>query len=282
MTSAIRIIIDCPDKIGLVAAVSNFLSQHRLTILEASHHTDAKVNRFFMRHEVLPDNADFDFELFTQEFSQLAQAYSMNWRMQPADIKPKVVLLASKEAHCLNDVLHRWHTGELHCDIACIIANHEKMRQYANWYELPFHFIDFKDKQAAFAEVDSLLDSYQTDLAVLARFMQILPDTLCEKWAGKIINIHHSFLPSFAGAKPYQQAYDRGVKLIGATCHYVTKDLDEGPIIEQEVMRINHSDTVDDMVRKGKRCEVDALATGLAYHLEDRVIICDHKTIVFD
>jgi formyltetrahydrofolate deformylase len=181
------------------------------------------------------------------------------------------------------DILHRWHSGELQCDIPCIISNHPQMKQFADWHNIPFHWVDFKDqpKQQAFAEVEKLIEAYQADLTVLARFMQIIPDHLCKKLAGKAINIHHSFLPSFAGAKPYQQAYDRGVKLIGATCHYVTSDLDEGPIIEQEVMRISHSDTSADMVRKGKNCEKTALANGVRYHLEDRVIIHQNKTVVF-
>ena len=157
------------------------------------------------------------------------------------------------------------------------------MKQFADWYNIPFHWVDFnkQDKQQAFAEIEALLEEYQADLTVLARFMQIVPDNLCKKLAGKAINIHHSFLPSFAGAKPYQQAYDRGVKLIGATCHYVTSDLDEGPIIEQEVMRISHSDSAADMVRKGKNCEKAALANGVRYHLQGRVIIHKHKTVVF-
>jgi formyltetrahydrofolate deformylase len=181
------------------------------------------------------------------------------------------------------DILHRWHSDELHCDIPCIIANHPQLKQFADWYNIPFHWVDFKNqpKEKAFAEVEKLIDTYQADLTVLARFMQIIPDHLCKKLAGKAINIHHSFLPSFAGAKPYLQAYNRGVKLIGATCHYVTSDLDEGPIIEQEVMRISHSDTSDDMVRKGKNCEKTALANGVRYHLEDRVIIHKNKTVVF-
>jgi formyltetrahydrofolate deformylase len=156
------------------------------------------------------------------------------------------------------------------------------MEQYANWYKVPFHFVDFSNKKSAFEQVERLLHDYAVDLVVLARFMQILPARLCQTYAGRMINIHHSFLPSFAGARPYQQAYNRGVKLIGATCHYVTSDLDEGPIIEQEVMRISHSDSAQDMVRKGKRCEVNALANGLRNHLEDRVIICENKTLVFD
>jgi len=268
--------------VGLVAAVSQFLASLNASILEASHHTDKSLSRFFMRHEIDADSVDLDHASFTQAFSALATKYEMNWTLRSSEQKPKIALLASKEEHCLNDVLHRWHTGELNCEVSCIIANHQNMKKYADWYDLPFHYIDFSDKHLAFAEINNLLAQYHIDLTVLARFMQIVPDYMCEALAGKIINIHHSFLPSFVGAKPYQQAFDRGVKLIGATCHYVTSVLDEGPIIEQEVMRISHSDSSEDMVRKGKRCEINALANGLRYHIEDRVIICEHKTIVFN
>ena len=281
MQNTYRLVIDCPDQTGLVAAVSQFLTDHGANILEASHHTDLQLQRFFMRHEIEADSVQLSHQAFVDAFSQIAKAYDMRWTLNNSDTKAKVALLASKESHCLIDVLHRWHTGELQCDIPCIIANHKKMREYADWYKVPFHYVDFSDKKAAFAEIERLLDHYQIDLTVLARFMQIVPDYLCQKLAGKAINIHHSFLPSFAGAKPYQQAYERGVKLIGATCHYVTTDLDEGPIIEQEVLRISHSDSSQDMVRKGKRCEVNALANGIRYHLQDRVIIHQNKTVVF-
>ena len=281
MQQTFRLVIDCPDQTGLVAVVSKFLADHGANILEASHHTDIRLNRFFMRHEIAADSLSLNHQTFTQEFSKLATQFEMRWRLSDSAKPTRVALLASKESHCLNDVLHRWHTGELQCDIPCIIANHEQMREYAQWYDVPFHLINFDNKVAAFAEIETLLRTYDIDLTVLARFMQIIPDAMCKRLAGKIINIHHSFLPSFAGAKPYQQAYDRGVKLIGATCHYVTSDLDEGPIIEQEVMRISHSDAPEDMVRKGKRCEVNALANGLRYHLQDRVIIHQSKTLVF-
>lgn len=282
MHSTYRLVLDCPDQVGLVAAVSQFLASIQASILEASHHTDIQLQRFFMRHEIAADSITVSDEALFNGIAQLAQKYNMKWSLSRSSEKRKVALLASKESHCLNDVLHRWHTGELHCDIPCIIANHESMRKFADWHKVPFHLIDFSNKTKAFEEIEDLLEHYQIDLTVLARFMQIIPDTLCQKLAGKIINIHHSFLPSFAGAKPYQQAYDRGVKLIGATCHYVTSTLDEGPIIEQEVMRISHSDSSIDMVRKGKRCEINALANGMRYHLEDRVIICQNKTIVFN
>ncbi|WP_158972297.1 formyltetrahydrofolate deformylase [Paraglaciecola sp. L3A3] len=283
MQQTFRLVIDCPDQVGLVAAVSKFLAEQNATIVEANHHTDLQTGRFFMRHEIRADSINMSIEKVKQAFTPIANTFEMNWKISDSLQKQKVVLLASHESHCLMDLLHRWHTGELPCEIPCIIANHPQMKQYADWYNIPFHWVDFKDqpKEKAFAEIEKLIKAYQGDLTVLARFMQIVPDHLCKKLAGKAINIHHSFLPSFAGAKPYQQAYERGVKLIGATCHYVTSDLDEGPIIEQEVMRISHNDSAADMVRKGKNCEKTALANGVRYHLEDRVIIHHHKTVVF-
>ena len=283
MQQTFRLVIDCPDQIGLVASVSQFLASHGATIVEANHHTDLQTGRFFMRHEIGADSIGLYYDSFLAEFAPLANEFQMNWKLSDSSKKQRVALLGSVESHCMVDLLHRWHTGELDCDIPCIIGNHPQMKQFADWYKVPFHWVDFKalGKEAAFAQISTLLEEYKIDLTVLARFMQILPDTLCQQLQGKAINIHHSFLPSFAGAKPYQQAYDRGVKLIGATCHYVTKDLDEGPIIEQSVKRISHSDSAVDMVRKGKDCEVTALAHGVRYHLEDRVIIHRNKTVVF-
>jgi len=283
MQQTFKLVIDCPDQIGLVASVSAFLAQHQATIVEASHHSDQQTGRFFMRHEINADSLALDLTRLQAEFSPLAEKYAMNWRITDSHKKQRVALLASKESHCVIDILHRWHSGELNCDIPCIIANHPQMKQFADWYNVPFHWVDFKrqDKAVAFKEVEALLEEYKIDLTVLARFMQILPDTLCEKLHGQLINIHHSFLPAFIGANPYKRAYERGVKLIGATCHYVTQDLDEGPIIEQQVIRISHSDTATDMVRKGKECEKTALANGVRYHLEDRVIIHKNKTVVF-
>ena len=283
MQQTYRLVIDCPDQVGLVANVSQFLADHGATIVEASHHTDLQTKRFFMRHEIGADSIKLDYASFVNEFAPIANEYQMQWTLNDSDQKRRVALLGSTDSHCLVDILHRWHTGELHCEIPCIIANHPQLEQFANWYNVPFHWVDFKSlgKDQAFEEITRLLHHYKIDLTVLARFMQILPDALCQELSGRAINIHHSFLPSFAGARPYQQAYDRGVKLIGATCHYVTKDLDEGPIIEQSVKRISHSDSAADMVRKGKDCEVTALAHGVRYHLEDRVIIHRNKTVVF-
>jgi formyltetrahydrofolate deformylase len=283
MQQTFRLVIDCPDQVGLVAAVSQFLADQNATIVEANHHTDQQTGRFFMRHEIKAESISMSMESVKQAFVPIAEKFQMHWKIADSHTKQKVVMLASHESHCLMDILHRWHSGELHCDIPCIISNHPQMKQFADWHNIPFHWVDFKNqpKEQAFAEVEKLIEAYQADLTVLARFMQIIPEHLCKKLAGKAINIHHSFLPSFAGAKPYLQAYNRGVKLIGATCHYVTSDLDEGPIIELEVMRISHSDTSEDMMRKGKSCEKTALANGVRYHLEDRVIIHKSKTVVF-
>ncbi len=274
--------ISCPDRVGLVAKVSHFLAQHQVSIVEANHHTDLETNWFFMRHELLLDESVYPLKQLQQDFAHLAEPIDMTWDITPKTQKNRVVLLASKESHCLTDILHRWHEQELDCEVVAVIANHKEMEKFATWYQLPFHLVSFKeDKQQAFSELEQVIDSYQVDTIVLARFMQIFPDSLCQKYQHKVINIHHSFLPSFVGAKPYHQAYDRGVKLIGATCHYVTADLDAGPIIEQEISRISHSDTVQDMVVKGKECEKQALARGLKYHLEHRVMVQGNKTVVF-
>ncbi|NVK26064.1 MAG: formyltetrahydrofolate deformylase [Gammaproteobacteria bacterium] len=274
--------ISCPDRVGLVSSVSQFLADNQISITEANHHTDLETEWFFMRHEILLDSSLLSAEQLKQKFSVIAQQFEMTWNISPASVKNRVILLASKESHCLTDILHRWHENELDCEIVAVVANHKEMEKFANWYQLPFHHVDFKqDKAEAFEKLEQVIDSYHVDTIVLARFMQIFPDSLCRKYQHQVINIHHSFLPSFVGAKPYHQAYQRGVKLIGATCHYVTADLDAGPIIEQETHRISHSDTVEDMVLKGKECEKQALARGLKYHLEHRVMVQGNKTVVF-
>ena len=207
----------------------------------------------------------------------------MDWRISDSAQKKRVVILVSKQDHCLNDLLHRWRSDELQVDIPCVISNHENLRGFVEWHGIPFHYVPMtaQDKSAAFVEIARLFDAVRGDTMVLARFMQIMPPDLCQRYAGRIINIHHSFLPSFAGAKPYHQAYQRGVKLIGATCHYASAELDAGPIIEQDTMRIDHGDSVEDMVRYGRDIEKTVLARGLRYHVEDRVLVCGNKTIVF-
>lgn len=198
--------------------------------------------------------------------------------------KKSVVILVSQQTHCLADLLHRWHSNELSCDIPRVISNHPEAESLVNWYKIPFHNVNFNsdNNELAFEKIEQLIEEYRPDVIVLARFMRIMPSQLCQKYFGKMINIHHSFLPAFVGANPYQQAFEKGVKLIGATCHYVTEELDEGPIIEQGIARINHSYTRDDIIRTGRDVEKVALATGLRLHLNNHVIIHHNKTIVLE
>lgn len=284
MERTYRLIISCPDRTGIVAKVSNFLATYNGWITEASHHADQKTGWFFMRNEIKASSLSFDLESFRIAFEPIAKEYAMCWSVTDSDVKKRVVLMASKESHCLADILHRWHSNELDAEIVAVISNHNDLRRMVEWHDIPYHYVpvDKDNKPAAFTQVSELVEKYQTDVIVLARYMQILPPDLCEVYAGKVINIHHSFLPSFAGAKPYHKAYDRGVKLIGATCHYVTQDLDEGPIIDQDVIRVSHRDSTEDMVRLGKDVERTVLSRGLRCHLEDRVIIYENKTVVFN
>jgi formyltetrahydrofolate deformylase len=283
MERTYRLVVSCPDRTGIVAKVSNFLATYNGWITEASYHADQQNGWFFMRNEIKASSLPFDLDTFKTVFEPIAKEYSMQWRISDSEVKKRVVLMVSKESHCLADILHRWHSNEFNAEIVAVISNHEDLKRMVEWHDIPYHHVPViaGKKEVAFEEVTRLVDSYQTDLVVLARYMQILPSQLCEQYSGRVINIHHSFLPSFAGAKPYHQAFDRGVKLIGATCHYVTQDLDEGPIIDQDVMRISHSNTIEDMVRLGKDAEKNVLARGLRFHLEDRVIIHGNKTVIF-
>ncbi|NJD08714.1 MAG: formyltetrahydrofolate deformylase [Methylococcaceae bacterium] len=273
--------ISCPDRAGIIAAVSGFIAQHGGYIVEASYHTDQDEQRFFMRQEIRADSLPFDGAELSRRFIPLAEQFAMEWRLSDSACRKQVVILVSKQDHCLDDLLHRWRSGELAVDIPCVISNHDDLRQFVEWHGIPYHRVDMQDKAVAFAAISRLFEQHCADTMVLARYMQILPPDLCRRFPGRIINIHHSFLPSFVGAKPYHQAYRRGVKLIGATCHYVTEELDAGPIIEQDTVRIDHGDTVDDLVRYGRDIEKTVLSRGLRYHVEDRVLICGNKTIVF-
>ncbi|MFA6014580.1 MAG: formyltetrahydrofolate deformylase [Gallionellaceae bacterium] len=273
--------ISCPDRAGIIAAVSGFIAQHGGFIVEASYHTEQEAQRFFMRQEIRADSLPFAAEELKRRFAPLAKEFDMTWQLSDSAIKKRLVILVSKQDHCLDDLLHRWRSGELLVDIPCVISNHADLRSYVEWHGIPFIHIDMQDKLVAFAKIADLFEEYRGDSMVLARFMQILPAMICERFPGRIINIHHSFLPSFVGAKPYHQAYQRGVKLIGATCHYVTEELDAGPIIEQDTVRIDHGDTVEDLVRYGRDIEKTVLSRGLRYHVEDRVLVCGNKTIVF-
>jgi formyltetrahydrofolate deformylase len=275
--------LSCPDRVGIVAAVSNFLAQNNGWITEASHHAEIESQQFFMRQEILADSLQLSIDEFRSEFAKVAAPFGMNWRISDSAHKKRVVILVSKQEHCLYDLLGRWQSGELDVDIPCVISNHETFRGLVEWHGIPFHHVPVTPttKVEAYAEVERLYREAEGDVMVLARYMQILAPDLCEKFPGQIINIHHSFLPSFVGAKPYHQAFKRGVKLIGATCHFVTSELDEGPIIEQDVVRIDHSDVPEELVRSGKDVEKAVLARGLRYHLEDRVLIHGNKTVVF-
>jgi len=283
MERTYRLVVSCPDRTGIVAKVSNFLATYNGWITEANYHADQQNGWFFMRNEIKANSLPFDLDTFKTVFEPIAKEYSMQWSISESEAKKRVVLMVSKESHCLADILHRWHSHEFNAEIVAVISNHEDLKRMVEWHDIPYHHVPVKsgEKEVAFEEVTRLVDGYQTDLVVLARYMQILPSKLCEQYSGRVINIHHSFLPSFAGAKPYHQAFDRGVKLIGATCHYVTQDLDEGPIIDQDVMRVSHSHTIEDMVRLGKDAEKNVLARGLRLHLEDRVIIHGNKTVIF-
>jgi formyltetrahydrofolate deformylase len=278
------LVTSCPDQVGLVAAVSTFIAERGGCLVESSNHTDLQQAWFFMRNVINVEGMSLDIDGLRSEFAAMAERYQMNWYLRDNNEKQKVVVMASHASHCLADILYRWHSGELHCDIPCVISNHENLRSMVEWHGIPFHYVpvDPDNKAAAFARAEDILARHGADAIVLARYMQIIPPSLCEQYAGRLINIHHSFLPSFVGANPYQKAYDRGVKLIGATCHYVTEDLDEGPIIDQDVVRVTHSSTKDDLVRLGRDVERSVLSRGLRYHLEDRVLVRGNKTVVFD
>lgn len=275
--------LSCPDRVGIVAAVSTFISSHNGWITEANHHADADSKRFFMRQVILADSLPFGIDELRSRFELIAQEFAMDWSISDSACKKRVVIMVSKQEHCLYDLLARWHAQEMNIEIPCVISNHETFRSLVEWHGIPFHHVPVtpENKAQASDKIIELFDAAKGDVMVLARYMQIISPQMCERYPGKIINIHHSFLPSFVGAKPYHQAFARGVKLIGATCHFVTAELDQGPIIEQDIVRIDHSDEPDDLVRYGKDIEKAVLARGLRYHLEDRVIALGNKTVVF-
>ena len=273
----------CPDQVGIISRVTGFFAEHNGWILESSFHADDDGSRYFMRIEVKADSLPFMLSELRDRFRPLAESLQMDWKISDSAVKKRVVLLVSKQEHCLYDLLSRWQSKELDIEIPCVISNHDTFKGFVEWHGIPFHHIPVTpdNKPQAYAEVQRIFEEVGGDTMVLARYMQILSPDLCAKYPGQILNIHHSFLPSFVGAKPYHQAYQRGVKLIGATCHYVTSELDQGPIVEQDVIRIDHSDSVEDMVRYGKDIEKTVLARGLRYHLEDRVLVHGNKTVVF-
>ncbi|MBQ0719679.1 MAG: formyltetrahydrofolate deformylase [Gammaproteobacteria bacterium] len=279
-----RLILACPDKVGIVAAVSTFLANEGGLITEANHYLDPDSSWFFTRQVIAADSLPYGADELRARFAPIAASFAMEWRLTETAKPKRVALLASKQAHCLSDLLYRWRSKELDFDIPGVISNHDDLRSYVEWHQLPYHYepVNADTKAEHFARIIALLEAMKPDVIVLARYMQILPPEICSLYAGQIINIHHSFLPAFVGARPYHQAAERGVKLIGATCHYVTDELDAGPIIDQDVARISHHDSIDDMVRIGKDVEKTVLARGLRYHLEDRVLVHENKTIVFE
>ncbi len=284
MEHSYRLVISCPDKVGIVAEVSRFVADLGGWLIEASYHSDEDSGWFFMRNEIKASSLSISLEEFSSRFEVLARQYEMLWSITDSSKPKKMLILASHASHCLADLLHRWHSDDLFCEIPAVVSNHENLKSMVEWHKIPYHHVPVtaETKAEANAEIERLIEHYDADLVVLARYMQIIPVDLCRKYPGRMINIHHSFLPSFVGANPYQKAHERGVKLMGATCHYVTENLDEGPILEQDVMRVNHRHSKDDMVRLGKDVETLVLARGIRYHLEDRVIVHGNKTVILD
>jgi formyltetrahydrofolate deformylase len=273
--------LSCQDRRGIVHAVSGFLLEHGGNIEEAAQYNDPDTGLFFMRVQFACEPLTPD--ALREKLTGFAQPFGMQWSLHPLAEPVRTVIFVSKEGHCLNDLLFRWKSGLLPLDIRAIVSNHREFYQLAAGYNVPFHHISVTRDNKAQAEAKQLeiIQSEGAELVVLARYMQILSDDLCRALAGKAINIHHSFLPSFKGAKPYYQAHDRGVKLIGATAHYVTADLDEGPIIEQDVARVDHTDTVEDLTALGRDTESQVLARAVKWHSEHRVLLNGHKTVVF-
>ena len=287
MTSSkrLRLVAKCPNRVGILARVANVIASQQADITEANQYEDKRSGMFFMRYGFELPESGMTVEAFREAFRPLAEELEMDWRISDVDRRQRVVFLVSKFDHCLAYLMHRWKVGDLKIDIPCVISNHETLRELVEWYNIPYHHVpvpkEKAGKQAAFEKTAGLIEAATPDTIVLARYMQIFPEWLCRKYRHRVINIHHSFLPSFVGARPYHQAEERGVKLIGATCHYVTEDLDAGPIIEQDVVRVRHNDAIEDMMRLGKDVENTVLSRGLRYHLEDRVLVHDNKTILF-
>jgi formyltetrahydrofolate deformylase len=281
------LLIDCPDRPGLVARVSSLLYERGANILHADQHRDQERGLFFMRVEwELCDSAGvaFDLPAFRQAFAPLAQELRMNWSLSSGDQRTRVALFCSHYLHCMADLLHRWHSGELPCDVVLVVSNHREVEPLAAFYGVPFVHVPVTAATRAAAEAQqlALLAEKHVDLIVLARYMQVLSANFVSRYPAAIINVHHSFLPAFTGARPYHAAHERGVKLIGATSHYVTEILDDGPIIEQDVARISHRDQVEDLIAKGRDLERIVLARAMRWRLEQRILCYGNKTVVFD
>jgi len=284
MKNTATLLITCPDTKGIVAAIADFLYQHNANILHADQHQDAENNLFLMRVEWDLTNFNLDEAGFADAFSAVASQFKMQWQLKLSQHKTRVAIMVSQYDHCLADLLHRHKSGELACEIPLVISNHRDTEALVKFYGIDFYHLPVSKETKARVEADQfkLFEQYAIDLIVLARYMQILSADFVARYPQQIINIHHSFLPAFIGAKPYHRAFERGVKLIGATSHYVTEDLDEGPIIEQDIARISHRDQVEDLIQKGRDLERIVLSKAVRWHIEHRILLYANKTVIFD
>lgn len=283
MRSGLILKLSSPDQPGIVAKIASYVAAHHGNLMEFSQFSDQIGKKFFARLEIDTTELNIDIEQFKTNFTPLARALDAKWHFRNLPYKMRTAVLVTKTDHCLNEIIWRSELSELPIEITSVIGNRENCRAIAERSDLPFHYVEMSgaNREQGFSNIRELLIAQDVELIVLARFMQILPAGFCDEFSGKIINIHHSFLPAFIGANPYRQAYDRGVKLIGATCHYVTNDLDAGPIIEQEVERVHHFHSPADLSRLGRQCERIALAKGIRYHVHDRTLIDGNRAIVF-
>jgi formyltetrahydrofolate deformylase len=284
MQNSAILLVSCPDRKGVVASIADFIFRHNGNILFNDEHGDEASNLFLTRVEFDASDFDFDIAQFAGHFAPLARDFQMNWRLALSSDRPQIAIFVSKYDHCLQDLLYRHQNGELKCEIPLIVSNHPDNQRIADFYRIPFFVIPVtKDnKHEAEQKQLALLRIHKCDLLVLARYMQVLSNEFIAALGSQnVINIHHSFLPAFVGSKPYHQAFQRGVKLIGATAHYVTQVLDDGPIIEQDVVRIHHRDTIDDLIQKGRDIEKVVLSRAVRWHVENRVLLYGNKTVVF-
>jgi formyltetrahydrofolate deformylase len=284
MKNSAILLTSCPDQKGIVATLSDFVFRHNGNILHADEHADEGSNLFLMRVEFDPTDFDINLADFAKHFSPIAEKFAMQWRLARSNLRQKMAILVSKYDHCLVDLLYRHKSGELACEIPLVISNHPDNGPIVDFYRIPFFVVPVSkdNKSEAEQKILGLLKQHDPDFIVLARYMQILSNDFVNEYPQRIINIHHSFLPAFVGAKPYHQAFTRGVKLIGATSHYVTDVLDDGPIIEQDVVRISHRDSLDDLLQKGRDLEKVVLSRAVRWHIENRVLLYGNKTVVFD
>jgi len=279
-----RMLISCPDRPGIVSTVSQFLYEHGANIVQSDQYTmNPEGGMFFIRFEFDLENLDQQLPVIVEDFTRIADRFEMKWHTFRAARKKKIAVFVSKEDHCLMEILWQWKSGDLDADIAMVVSNHEMMRDQVEQFGIPYHYIPVTPETKPEVEKKHLdLVLGKVDLIVLARYMQIIPPKIIEEFPNRIINIHHSFLPAFIGGSPYAQAYKRGVKIIGATAHYVTEELDAGPIIEQDVQRVTHRDNVDNLKRIGRTIEKVVLAKAIKWHLEDRILVHQNKTVVFN